>query len=532
MLLGAVGFAALIPFSTLSAQPVDNRPIYYVMLKSLEDAFQDYNASLTGDLNTRASRIREKYEADLLTITKEVEKLEADRAHNETVFNDSREKLNKRIAAVNEQIALRDGRLNEERRIQKHHSPRYANDPRIKALKERVAAGLAEIDAARTRYLTQSQATEKARAALTKQIEEYASAGDPLALEIQSLYEDWQRFAENERHKLKQLADVYAIDYAAYNKWLESERAELEKMRAALASAQETDREQRALHAETQSALRKLIDEYNALVEVHNKADADDPNRDDRAMKFASLEDRIAELQATLSQARNVVVNVTKEIKQRDQELADRYEHFVSEKRVRDTTLAADLAEINETRLTVEAAIENRRRKIDAQIQSLEAHISAELRDARNNLEALNARLTDSFGRDHEGFDTAITRVLEANDDSLLYTAAGTPRFDLSRPLTASVYTAVDRLEADRSEMDARIAAIERSEGSTQQGAAGETATAETGALASSFSKATPHPPDASRRNGAHSRNAGALSRRALTMSGRRLPRFTRRARV
>ncbi len=83
--------------------------------------------------------------------------------------------------------------------------------------------------------------------------------------------------------------------------------AELEDMRAAVAGALETSREQRALHAKTDTALRGLIDEYNALVEVHNKAGAGDPQRDERAMKFAALEERIADLQTTLTQAREAV---------------------------------------------------------------------------------------------------------------------------------------------------------------------------------------------------------------------------------
>ena len=70
-----------------------------------------------------------------------------------------------RIAAITEQMALRDGRINEERRIQKQHSPRYANDPRIKALKERIAAELATVESVRSNYLAQSNATQAARAA-------------------------------------------------------------------------------------------------------------------------------------------------------------------------------------------------------------------------------------------------------------------------------------------------------------------------------------------------------------------------------
>jgi hypothetical protein len=472
VLRGAICIAALAASLSAPAQDIDNRPVYYVMLKSLEDGFQAYNAALATDLGAHASQLKARYQSERLGVMKEFESVQAQRTRSDTRYNAEREALNERIAAITEQMALRDGRINEERRIQKQHSPRYANNPRIKVLKERIAAELATVESVRSDYLAQSNATQAARAALTRQIEEYMSAGDPLALEIRSLDEDWQRFSEAQRRKLKQVADAYAVDYNAYDAWLESERAVLDDMRAAVRSALETNREQRALHGDTDLALRRLIDEYNALVEVHNKAGVADPQRDERAMKFATLEEQIAELQTTLTEVRDAVIRINEELTQRNQQLTQRYEDFATEKRKWDTTLAADRAELDATRLTVEAAIDSRHKKVNAQIKTLEAHISAELRDARNKLETLSTHLIESFGRDHGGFDTAIVRVVESNDPELLYTASGAPRFDLSRPPVASVYTSVENLEADRHKIDARIVAIEKSEGTSQNSTA------------------------------------------------------------
>lgn len=463
--LWLAALAALCVSSILPAQVSDNRPVYYVMLKSLEDAFEAYNFALASELRTQASALETRHNAGRRGITGEYEQLQAERSARESRFNAEREALNKQIAAITERITLRTGHLEEERRIQRHHSPRYATDPRISALKERIAAQLAAIDAVRVNYLAQAQATDKARAALTRQIEEYVSAGDPLALEIRGLNEDWQHFAEEQRDKLKKLADAYAVDYAAYDKWLRNERAIIEESRAALTSLQETDREQRALHGETETLLRDTIDEYNALVEEHNKAGVNDPGRDQRARTFAALEARIAELQSTLSDARNAVVRANEALEENNRTLNELYARFKSAKNARDATLAVDLAEINASRRAAEAAIDARRAQVDAQIKRLEAHISSELRDARENLEKLNARMVDSFGRDHGGFDAALTRVIELNDNGLLYTTSGAPRFDLSRPIIAQVYSAVEQLEADRSAIDARIAAIEKSDG-------------------------------------------------------------------
>ena len=478
LLLGAISVAVLAVSFTSVAQEIDDRPVYYVMLKSLEDGFEAYNIALAADLKARDFHLNRQYQSDRLVVAKELESLQEDRTRREATFNSERETLNKRIVSVNEQIALRDGRISEDRRIQKLHSPRHANDPRVKALKERIATRLAEIDAVRTSYLTQSTATQKARAALTRQIEEYMGAGDPLALEIRSLDQDWQRFAEKERRKLKRLADDYAVEYTAFEEWLERERGVLENEGAVVATALEKDREQRAIHGETETALRGLIDEYNELVEVHDRASSDDPQRDERALKFADLEERIAELRTTLAQARDAVLNVNEQIERNNQEFSRHYERYAAEKRERGATLAVNLAELNATTLTVEAAIDERRRKVDAQIRTLEVHISGELRDARVNLETLNAHLIESFGQDHEGFDTAITRVLDANDDGLLYTASGAPRFDLSRPMTANLYTTVAQLDADRRQVDVRIAAIEDSEGGARQSSTGNSATA------------------------------------------------------
>ena len=468
-MLGTVGFAALIVPVTPVAQEIDNRPIYYVMLKSLEDGFQAYNASLAADLKARNSMLQSEFGSRLEGVQKEFEALESERARRESAFNSERDALNQRIAALNEQMALRDGRIGEERRIEKRHAARYASNPQISALSERIAAQLAKIDAVRSSYLTQSAATEKARANLASRIEEYLAAGDPLALEIRALEEDWQRYAEAEQRKLKQAADAYAVDYAAYDKWLEDEREVVEKMRAAVASALESNRKQRAEYAETEKALRTLIDEYNGLVEVHNKAGADDPKRDERVQAFAVLDGKIAELQTRLARTRSAVVKLNEELEESNRKYTERYEGFAVEKRERDASLAADLAELNALRLQADADIDAQRKRVDAQIKALEIHISGEIEDARKSLETLNARLIENFGDDNEGLDVGITRVLENNDDAFLYTPAGAPRYDLSRPQTAALYSAVEQLDADRREIDARIVAIEDSEVRTPQ---------------------------------------------------------------
>ena len=178
---GIVGLVALTVSFIGAAQETDNRPIYYVMLKSLEEGFASYNDELVAALDARLSSLRTRFEPERQAIAEATKALEAERANREAAFNTKRDALNERIDAINTQIALRTGRVNEKRRIEKRHAARYASDPEITALMERIAAQIAEIDTIRNRYLSQVAATQRARAALTRQFEEYMSAGDPLA---------------------------------------------------------------------------------------------------------------------------------------------------------------------------------------------------------------------------------------------------------------------------------------------------------------------------------------------------------------
>ena len=61
-----------------------------------------------------------------------------------------------------------------------------------------LAGQLAKLETIRKHYVEQLAATERARGALTRQFEEYMSAGNPLALEISALDEEWRRFAEDD----------------------------------------------------------------------------------------------------------------------------------------------------------------------------------------------------------------------------------------------------------------------------------------------------------------------------------------------
>lgn len=468
-MLGVAAAAALAMSAPVPAQDIDNRPIYYVMLKSLEGGFKTYNDELVAALGQRITELRRRYDSDREAITAAFDKLEAERDRRLSAFAAERDALNKRFREIGDQIALRTGRASETQRI----DARFANDPQVKTLTDSLAAERARLAALDEEYRADIAAVREAREHLTRQFEEYTSAGDPLALEIRSLEEEWQRFAEGERGKLKKLADAYAEDHAAYNDWLESQRAALGALDAELARAVETDREQRELHARIESELGALIDEYNALVEVHNSAGSDDANRDARAKRFVEMEKSIATLQQDLARARETVIRVDEDFRGRSREYDEHYERFLDEKRSREARLAGDLSEINTARAAVEAEIDARRQKVDTQTRALEAQLSSELEGARRDLEALNRRLVESFGRDHEGLDAAIKQFFESGDDRLLYTEQGAPRFDLSKAKAAEVYRSVEQMLADRGKVDARIVALKGSEGTSDQTAGG-----------------------------------------------------------
>ncbi|MDX1376544.1 MAG: hypothetical protein R3357_13320 [Burkholderiales bacterium] len=454
------GFACLLPAASIPAKAADDRPIYYVMLQMLEDSFQDYEAALQTELRARLAAIDREHDERMAELERALEELEAERVTKEEQFNAEREALNRRIVAINEQIALRDGRLSEDRRLEDARVADYAGHPRVMELKDEVAEQLATVEAERARYLERIEALERARRRLSEEVSDYVAAGHPLAQEIESLSEEYQRFAEAERSRLKAEADAYATQYLAFENWLEGENEILEKSREVVRGAIERDREQRALHASYQSSVSALIEEYNSLVEAYNRNEGDASEQATRRRRLGELDGEIEREREALARAREAVIESTAAAEERDRHFQSIYQRHLEEKHEREARLARARAELNATRAAVESALESRRRKVDAQIVALEKDISLELGDARAALEKASQQVTSEYGRGHEGFDQAMTRVLEENEIGLLYTSDGAPRYDLSRPHTAAVYTAVERAVARRREIDAVVAAL------------------------------------------------------------------------
>ena len=71
LLLGATSVAVLAVSFTSAAQEIDNRPVYYVMLKSLEDGFEAYNSALAAGLKVLDSNLNRQYQSDRLVVAKE-----------------------------------------------------------------------------------------------------------------------------------------------------------------------------------------------------------------------------------------------------------------------------------------------------------------------------------------------------------------------------------------------------------------------------------------------------------------------------
>lgn len=461
-----------------SAQSADDRPIHYIMLQVLEDSFQDYQIALEGALRERLAALGRDYRARDEQLEDELESLDSERADKEAEFNAQRESLNRRIVAINEKIALRDARLSEDRRLAGAHASVYGDNPRVIELKSEVATQLTSIESERARYRERVEALERARARLNSEISDYLAAGHPLAQEIESLRDDWHRFAEAERDVLKSQADAYATEFLAFNNWLEGERAVLARERDIVTRALEQDREHRVLHDEYQSSVRTLIEEYNSLAEAYNRGGDDTQAQAERKARLDELEVLIDRERDALAKAREAVVESTALAEERNRHFQSLYRRHLEERRERESRLALAKTELNATRASVEAAVEARRRKIDAQIVALEADISLEVRAARQALEKASALVTAEFGRGHEGFDQAMTRVLEGNERGLLYTGDGAPRFDLSRPHTAAVYTAVERVAARRREIDAVVAALAERDQGRDDSRGGDTAAA------------------------------------------------------
>jgi len=453
-----------LPPSPALAQEVDNRPIFYVMLKSLEEHFQTYNEELEADLAERLAALRDRFEERKRELATEAAALEEESEERQSAFNRRRDELNARIRKINERIALRHGEASEQRRFEERYATARSDNPRVAALESEIAEELAEIEKTRRRYMELTNAVSRAREELKSRIEENIAAGHPLAQEIRTLNEDLERYADEQRSRLKAKADAYATDYAEFDAWLDRERDALAEQRRELEHAAKTDQQRRALHERRRERLASIIEEYNTLVEIHQQdAEGDAEARRRRAAKLRTLEARIEEEESALERAREAVIETTQKLERLGRRFEARYEAFLEEKRAREKELQRAKAELDAARVAAETRIDQRRRQVETQVKALEEEIGVELQSARRTLEALNGELVAEFGRDHAGLGNAIARVVEEHDSDLLYEPNGSPRFDLSAPRTSALYTSVERIAALRGKVHAAVTQLDPS---------------------------------------------------------------------
>jgi predicted nucleic acid-binding Zn-ribbon protein len=449
-----------------AAAEIDNRPIFYLMLKALESSFVEYEAEEGRRLRRALADLDENHEARLRALAAEGEGLRARQRERAAEFRIRTQAVNARIAAVNEQIAELSRRADERRELAEQRDQALSQTPRIAGLDTRIAQAVARIGAIRARFVEGARRYEAAQAGLRARVLSYGEGNHPRQDAVERLNDSHATYAASEQATIDRLTRAYSAERQGFRAWAGTRRAELDAAREGLEQAARAYASARETHDRLVAEAAGRVDAYNARVAALNAGAAlADGERETLAAEAAAIDtDR-----ERVSEARARALSLGEEGGRLRDELDERRGQFESERAVREAALVEARTRIEARATEARSGLEARRLELRAKIEAIEAEIAADIRAERDDLEAQVSALEATFGADGPGLFEAWGQWLLAGERAGLYDDDGAPRFDRARAGVGAVYDAVEEIASLRREIDALIEKTESATAAVQR---------------------------------------------------------------
>ena len=433
---GVAGAARLVPVLVAYAlgapafgQDFDARPVYYAMLQAAESGFAARAAVI--ESAHRASRAAlERREASVrLRFDRERERIEREQRAWESAFEAERESLNLRIERLDQAKA------------------RLVVDPQVASLaaayESAVEAALVPVNRARSRYRMLALEARARREALESAARAYRDGTSEDAQEIQRLVRAFQAFSAEQSRAIDERAVARRREVQEFEDWRQKETAHLRDLHRRRSEAVAA---YAALADEHERRLRELNQRIQAYNERGRRGASGEGEQAGMSVLALDLGRRKEALEALHAQA----LTLARDIAGYGEAAHARREWFAGERAKRERALIREAEALRTGNEGARARIALRRREIQAQIEAVEARVSAGLRALEDELGEAVTRIESEFGPDPEALLTAATEWLGTGDHSLLYHAAGSERFPLVPFQAGVLYDAVDAAQRAR----------------------------------------------------------------------------------
>jgi hypothetical protein len=436
----ALAFAGLLVPLTVHAE-TDDRPIYYLMLESLEARVMDMSAALEKDYQQRSEALKQRYEAAI-----------ADRElARQRIDDDTRAQLDsfkRRAASLESQQQRISAGLRE---LESDAAPDAESSARmlaeLKEIKTALTANVERIQEVRRTYRTRSDALSSRHQALTALTEALRAGDHELTRRLREVRVEHQRMVDDSSSRLNARIRAFNQQRQGFDEWLESERASLRGQAEAYQSGAATYQNIKVEYDTLLARQRQSVARYNDLVTTASDSSLSRSQReaarqelpalkltfDSDKARLQSLGEEVTKLNAALSKA------------QRDQET--RLAALEAEKVLRRDALSNERTRIEAKRERVRADIVDHEQQTRTEIETIEAEIDRTLDAAGNDYATAARNLVRDFGEHFEAVDQAVESWRADRGGDALYTDRRS-RFDLAPPVVAELYAYVERVAA------------------------------------------------------------------------------------
>ena len=436
--------------ASVDAGEVDYRPVFYVMLQSLESHFTGYVEEVEAEYQRKVARVEERDREALRVLNEAGERLEEQHRRALEALDANRDALNRRVELVNTRIDELEATIGELGATETLASG-------ARALQGEVVDAIDTVRSVLARYRELSRRAEHAFDALEGLAQSYRDGTSPQAQKMARLDEQYRSSVQSEGLLQLERENAYRSARGDLQTWVAEQLERLESLRRRLQEAANAYQDAKHQHDAQQAEVNAAIETYNARAQSFADRGLG-PDDENAAAELEALEQDIEAGHTQLMQIRERALSLAANVGPRADAMRAARERLGSARAAREESLARARDELAAHAERMGERLAQRRQTTRAGIESLEAEITGQMEAVQAELIGANRQIEDEFGPDATGLLEAAREWLERATLDPLYRPDGSARFNRSHRAVARLYAAVDRAGAARRAIDELIA--------------------------------------------------------------------------
>ena len=399
-----------------SAREIDNRPIFYAMLKALESGFEAYLQSLPGIHAARAQVIDAAARTSLKAIADQQDRLRGERDSSLGALMARQEALNQRVEALNSKM----------RRLRVRLQDAGKATAKANALAQREtahAAALVQVQTSQASYRSFGDAARRAQARLRDTLREI-QAGQRNDMRKQKTQQAaFAQQVESAQVELDTEAQTFATERQSYTDWLARQNARIDGLAKSQSQLKAAYEDARRNHGQVFATLTANIAAYNENAQALNNGSVAASQRDAAMQMLAKLETGIDTGKAELAAARELVERLASELASAGKSARLESEQLSAQAQARAAALKQRRRVLAEHQAATKARVELDSARLARSASQLKDDLAGQVQRVRADADRAMDALANHYGPRHENVYAWVQTFLATGDAGTLLDA-------------------------------------------------------------------------------------------------------------